>query len=170
MMKLNYDKRKTIWSVKVETVARHRWTIRKKNLTARYGPKDQFCWRKHFQKNYRLIDIAKIIKYKFWICVKFNLPKVKYFCLMINFVFQRIRGYKICRIRTYGLGDMNFRSLSIFLKNNYGIYTVLTRVSRRSWGKRSPKLGKKVAGVEEEGPRCQVVAERRRGRQGESFG
>ena len=71
---------------------------------------------------------------------------------MINFMFQRTRGYKICQIRTYDLGDMNFRSLSIFLKNNYGIYTVLTGVS--------PELGKKVTGVEEEGPQRQVVAER----------
>ena len=111
-----------------------------------------FCWRKHFQKNCRLIDIAKILKYRLLICVKFNLPKVKYFCLMINFVFQRIRGYKICQIRTYGLGDMNFRSLSIFLKNNYGIYTMLTGVSpefRRSWRRKGPDVHEWLNGGEE---------------------
>ena len=71
---------------------------------------------------------------------------------MINFVFQRIRGYKICRIRTYGLGDMNFRSLSIFLKNNYGIYTVLTGVSpefRRSWRRQGTDVNEWPNGGEE---------------------
>ena len=78
-------------------------------------------------------------------------------------MFQGIWEYKIFRIWAYGLGDMIFRSLSIFLKNKYGIYTVLTGVSRRSWGKRSPELRKKVAEAVEDGPRRQVVEERRRG-------
>ena len=59
MMKLNYDKRKTIWSVKVETVARHRWTIRKKILTARYGPKDQFLLKETFSKELQINRYSK---------------------------------------------------------------------------------------------------------------
>ena len=53
-------------------------------------------------------------------------------------MFQGIRGYKICRIWTYGLGDMIFRSLSIFLEKNMGFTQC------------SPEL---VAGVGEKGRR-----------------
>ena len=43
-------------------------------------------------------------------------------------MFQGIRGYKICRIWTYGLGDMIFRSLNIFLNMYYGSQIRLLRV------------------------------------------
>ena len=92
---------------------------------------------------------------------------------MINFVFQQICGYKICRIRTYGLGAMNFRSLSIFLKNNYGIYTLLTGVSpefRRSWRRNGPDVNEWPNGGEDELERCrgEIVLVLRRG--GEAAG
>ena len=47
---------------------------------------------------------------------------------------------------------MNFRSLSIFLKNNYGIYTLLTGVSpefRRSWRRQGTDINEWPNGGEE---------------------
>ena len=43
-------------------------------------------------------------------------------------MFQGGRGYQICRILTYGLEDMNFRSLGIFLKMKYEINNGVPRV------------------------------------------
>ena len=88
---------------------------------------------------------------------------MKFYNFIKNYRFQRIWGYLICRNRTYGLEDTNFRSLDIFLKNDL-------RNFRGGLLELSPELGKKVAGVVEKGPQRQVVGERRRDRQEESVG
>ena len=77
---------------------------------------------------YRLEDIAKVLNLTFKSELNFNLPKTEISNFYNKLDVPRNPGYKICRIWTYGFGDMIFRSLDIFLKMYYGIKIWLLRV------------------------------------------